>query len=365
MRLHIFNPDHDIALAVNREGFTAPRAALRLRRDLGYLPMLWAAPGDLVLVDDVATARKGLRRLSMEGKGRLVGVRDLAECAGDNNLLEICPWGWDVALRRELLDNGVPERLLPSAGHLQAIRRMSHRAWADTRLLPRLRVFAGTVGESLEVHCANEVECYLEKHGKIVVKEPWGSSGRGIRYVFGMAEAGSSGVEMDQRVVNWIANVVARQGSIMVEPYYDKLLDFGMEFMSDGRGTVDYLGLSLFHTVNGAYTGNVLETEEHKMEMLSHYIDASLITGLQSAICSEMGSLLKGHYAGCFGVDMMMVRMDGQTMVHPCVEVNLRRTMGHVALALSRHEENLGRIMQISFDREFRLKINPLSGFLQ
>jgi hypothetical protein len=151
----------------------------------------------------------------------------------------------------------------------------------------------------------------------------------------------------------------------MVEPYYDKLLDFGMEFMSDGRGTVDYLGLSLFHTVNGAYTGNVLETEEHKMEMLSHYIDASLITGLQSAICSEMGSLLKGHYAGCFGVDMMMVRMDGQTMVHPCVEVNLRRTMGHVALALSRHEENLGRIMQISFDREFRLKINPLSGFLQ
>ena len=364
MRLHIFNPEHDIALAVNRDGFTAPRAALQLRRDLGYLPMLWAAPGDLVLVDDVTTARKGLQRLGMEGEARLIGRCELADHANDDDLQQVCPWGWDVALRRNLYDNGVPERLLPSAEQMQSIRRMSHRAWAATRLLPQLRVFAGTVGESIEVHSADEVVRYLEKHGKIVVKEPWSSSGRGIRYVFGMAGEGRAGVEMNQQVVNWITNVVTKQGSIMVEPYYDKLLDFGMEFMSDGRGAVDYLGLSVFHTVNGAYTGNVFETEEYKMRMLSHYVDASLIMGLQSAICSAMGSLLNGYYEGCFGVDMMVVRMNGQTMVHPCVEVNLRRTMGHVALVLSCREENLGHIMQISFEKEFKLKIKPLSGFL-
>ncbi len=171
-----------------------------------------------------------------------------------------------------------------------------------------------------------------------------------------------SGVGMTQQLTNWIENVVARQGSVMVEPWYDKLLDFAMEFVSDGQGTAEYIGLSLFHTENGAYTGNVLEAEERKMEMLSRYVDESLIVGLQSAVSTEMGTLLNGHYAGCFGVDMMLVRKDGQIVVHPCVEVNLRRTMGHVALALSSREENLGHVMQVNFEKMFKLKLQFLSG---
>lgn len=362
MRLHVFNPDHDIALAVNRDRFTAPRAALQLRRDLGYLPMLWAAPGDLVLVDDVAVAREGLQQFDEERGARLIGRHELANHDYGNALSEICPWGWDVALRRELSECGVPERLLPSAERLQVIRRISHRAWAATRLLPPLRAFASTVGESLEVHGVGEVETYLKSHRHIVVKEPWSSSGRGIRYVSEMFGEEKSGVGMTQQLTNWIENVVARQGSVMVEPWYDKLLDFAMEFVSDGQGTAEYIGLSLFHTENGAYSGNVLETEERKMEMLSRYVDESLIVGLQSAVSTEMGTLLNGHYAGCFGVDMMLVRKDGQIVVHPCVEVNLRRTMGHVAQALSSREENLGHVMQVNFEKMFKLKLQPLSG---
>jgi hypothetical protein len=46
---------------------------------------------------------------------------------------------------------------------------------------------------------------------------------------------------------------------------------------------------------------------------------------------------LAGHYVGPLGVDMMLVRQtDGTLCLHPCVEVNLRHTMGHVALHLSR-----------------------------
>ncbi|MGI6242453.1 MAG: hypothetical protein ACOYJK_02770 [Prevotella sp.] len=361
MKLHIFNPDHDIALAVNRERFTAPRAALRLRRELGYLPMFWAKPGDLVLTDDVATARRGWRQLDVESEARLIDRRELAEYARVGSLSEVCPWGWDVALWRELSDGGVPSQLLPSAMQLQTVRQMSHRAWAANHLLPRLRTFVGTVGESFEIHSADEVARYLKKYGKIVLKEPWSSSGRGVRYVFDESGEHEPMGQIEQPVANWVENVVARQGSIMVEPCYDKLMDFGMEFASDGRGTVRYLGLSLFHTVNGAYVGNIVETEDHKMEMLSRLVDGSLIVRLQSAICSAMGPWLKGCGADCFGVDMMVVRGDGRTMVHPCVEMNLRRTMGHVALALSRREANLGRVMQISFDKEFRLEINPFS----
>ena len=63
-KLHIFNPEHDIALASNLSNFTAPHAGRQLRHDLAFLPALWAGEGDALLVDDVEVARKGLLRLS-------------------------------------------------------------------------------------------------------------------------------------------------------------------------------------------------------------------------------------------------------------------------------------------------------------
>ena len=49
MKLHIFNPDHDLALAANQKIFTAPHAGRLLRGDLSFIPALWADDGDLVL----------------------------------------------------------------------------------------------------------------------------------------------------------------------------------------------------------------------------------------------------------------------------------------------------------------------------
>ena len=63
MKLHIFNPEHDIALAANQPRFTAPHAGRQLRADLGFLPALWADDGDLVLVDDVEAALEWVRHV--------------------------------------------------------------------------------------------------------------------------------------------------------------------------------------------------------------------------------------------------------------------------------------------------------------
>ena len=38
MNIHVFNPEHDIALASNLANFTAPHAGRQLRADLGFLP---------------------------------------------------------------------------------------------------------------------------------------------------------------------------------------------------------------------------------------------------------------------------------------------------------------------------------------
>jgi hypothetical protein len=155
--------------------------------------------------------------------------------------------------------------------------------------------------------------------------------------------------------------VVAQQGSVMVEPLYNKVRDFGMEFCADDSG-IHYLGLSLFHTVNGAYEGNILATEMAKREIISRYIPACLLDSVEQKITS---SLDLGNYRGPFGIDMMIVREDGtekpeegNCLLHPCVEINLRRTMGHVALAISPTDDDILRVMRIAYNgTNYQLKI--------
>ena len=144
----------------------------------------------------------------------------------------------------------------------------------------------------------------------------------------------------------------------MAEPYYNKVIDFGMEFESDGKGNVRYLGLSLFHTQNGAYTGNVLASETAKEEMMSRYLSPTLLQTVREEICRRLGLSFNGKYCGPFGVDMMVcasqnekgnMRSDDCFLLHPCVEINLRRTMGHVALALSPLDDDIRHVMRISY----------------
>lgn len=149
----------------------------------------------------------------------------------------------------------------------------------------------------------------------------------------------------------------------MVEPYYRKVKDFGMEFFSYGDGRVGYCGLSLFCASNGAYTGSLLATENVKLEVLKRYISVDLLDSVRRRICELLGRQLAGCYRGPLGIDMMVVNneADGGFLLHPCVEINLRRTMGHVALSLSPDDDDIRKIMRITIQDNYRLKINNLT----
>ena len=67
-----------------------------------------------------------------------------------------------------------------------------------------------------------------------------------------------------------------------------------MEFYAGEDGSIRYLGLSLFHTANGAYTGNILATENKKREMISRYISIELLDSINENICSSLPAILKG-----------------------------------------------------------------------
>ena len=152
---------------------------------------------------------------------------------------------------------------------------------------------------------------------------------------------------------NWVRNIIKTQGSVMVEPYYNKVKDFGMEFEVDKDGKVHYLGLSLFHTKNGAYIGNLLATEESKREQMACYVSLGLLDEIKQHI---IDNVQLNDYVGPFGIDMMIVKGG----LHPCVELNLRRTMGHVALNITPSDDDHRKVMRIELTDHYKLSVRLL-----
>lgn len=352
MTIYIFNPEHDIALASNLEHFTAPHAGRQLRHDLGFLPALWASQGDFVLVDDKDSAIEGLRRLGISSNAQFVEPSELSALLEVvKSPVNVLPWGWDTSLRHDLLRYGVPSNYLPSNARLNVARQISHRAWAAKNLLPQLTQTEGTVGKSWQLESIEDISKLLSDEKALVLKAPWSSSGRGIRYV----------ESITPQLSGWINNVILRQGSIMAEPYYNKVCDFGMEFLSKGNGDIDYCGLSVFQTTNGAYTGNLLDDEAHKEMLLCKYIPQELLLNIAHQIRVITSTAIGKAYAGPFGVDMMIVRKDNKLFVHPCVELNLRMTMGHVGILLSKKYGFENKVMRISYNgSSYKMKIESI-----
>ena len=337
MKLLVFNPEHDLALAANLSNFTAPHAGRQLRADLGFIPAIWAAANDFVLVENVEDAERRFLRLTRRPFGRFI-AKDLL-CKLQFSAVDV--WGWDLAIRAYLLRWGVEAVVMPTVTQIDAIRQLSHRRHA-MQLLESLQM-PGTIGCASETDQMEMIADRLHRGEHLVVKAPWSSSGRGVRFMEG---------DMNIYDKGWVRHVIEKQGSVMVEPYYNKVKDFGMEFVSDGKGIVSYVGLSLFQTSNGAYTGNILASEDEKEHMISRYISVDLLKAIRQKICTLMGVLLKDRYAGAFGIDMMVVRRDDGDgfLLHPCVEINLRRTMGHVAISLTEHCSGLPKLMKIEYN---------------
>ncbi len=326
MNLHIFNPEHDLILANNTKNYTPSSGILKMRRSFSYVPVFWASRGDVILTDDVGIS-------VAENKAHGIPDADVIFCTLNDlhrfKFDSINPWGWDKTLKHSLIRYGVDSALMPSDEQLNVIRNMSHRR----NVLPLMQVLRDgqedcTCGDGLECFSVDEIEEVLSTWKRIVIKAPWSSSGINIIYVEGV---------LSDAMRSRCSHLIDKQGSVMTEPLYNKVKDFAMEFYSDGKGSTEYLGLSVFETLGTAYLNNMVASEEDKLKVLSEYVSPALLHEIQSRICSYMSVVCTSRYRGPFGVDMMVVSQNGTNVIDPCVEINLRRTMGHVALERWKH----------------------------
>ena len=293
---YIFNPEHDLCLANGDENFVPPRSAMGIAKDNTELSAYLRRPNKQ-------------RRL-------------------------IVPWGWNHALKKRLINEGVDPSTLPSEEELQFIRTHSRREFAldvHSRLSCRdslvIKPDYRTVATSI-----SEIEEFISAHGSVVLKSPLSGSGKGIRFVRERLSESDKG---------WCRRTLDKQGSVIAERRFEIIKECAMLFECHHEG-IDFIGYSLFESRNGVYSRNIPASNHEIEDIIAEYIPRETLTAIREGLTSILAATLVGHYEGFLGVDQMICQTDS-TIFIPVSEINLRMTMGLIARNQYDHGHNLER----------------------
>ena len=283
-QIYIFNPEHDLCIANGDGNFVPPRSAV------------------------------GFAKANI----------DLSECLKRPNKQrrQIIPWGWNHALKKRLINEGIDPATLPSEEELQFIRTHSRREFAldvhsrlscgDSQVIgPNYRIVATSL---------SEIEAFISANGSAVLKSPLSGSGKGIRFVRQRLSESDEG---------WCRRTLDKQGSVIVEQRFEITKECAMLFECHHDG-VDFIGYSLFESRNGAYNKNILASNEDIEDMIAEYIPRDTLIAICEDLTAILADTLVGHYEGFLGVDQIICQAAPPAFV-PVSEINLRMTMGLIA----------------------------------
>ena len=283
-QIYIFNPEHDLCIANGDENFVPPRSAVGFAKENTDLS-------------------EYLKRPNRQHR-------------------QIIPWGWNHALKKRLINEGIDPSALPSEEELQFIRTHSRREFAldvhsrlncgDSKVIcPDYRTVAKSV---------SEIEAFIAANGSAVLKSPLSGSGKGIRFVReGLSESDEG----------WCRRTLEKQGSVIVERRLEVIKECAMLFECHHEG-IDFIGYSLFESRNGAYSRNILASNEEIEDIIARYIQIDTLTSIREDLATILTDTLAGHYEGFLGVDQMICQT-GSPVFIPVSEINLRMTMGLIA----------------------------------
>lgn len=308
MKLFIFNPEHDLALANNSENYVPPKDAVDFAVANEMYPARFAPVGSLILCH-------GNRIVDPTGNPADDDVKQLVPV----------PWGWDKAVVKRLRLIGMGAEQLPSDEVIDTIRNLSHRRTAAEGMtwLKQKLIFVRTEVPT-EVRTMDDLQLFLQQHGgKAMFKAPWSGRGQGILWT----ENG-----LTDKQLNRCARIIAHQGCIMAEPLYDVVQDFAMEYFCRDK-KVQFLGHSLFTTRNCAYTQNEKSDDWEIVGSLAQLIPVGHIDAARKEVASFLCERIAPVYDGPVGVDMFVYDSNGRKLLNPMVEINLRFTMGMRAAA--------------------------------
>ena len=309
MTTHLFNPENDLALAADIDRYTPPAAAIALSRSGSLIPAWITGSGDRVLVRSEHEFREA------ENLRRQFGLNFEATETVPSGCASFSPWGWSRHARRQFINAGANTASLPDDAWLQRQRMLSSRS-TTVDLCNHLGIEPPETASTVEKAVA-AVANNLERGRHSYLKMPWSSSGRGV---FPTARMKAHLIERRA------SDIIRSQGFVIIEPDRCRKADFASLYHVAG-GEARFHALSVFETDSrGAYRGNLIVSDD---DIISRLGTDPMPWAEKMAY--SLTAVIAPFYSGCAGVDMVVTH-NGD--VYPCIELNLRTTMGVIAAAM-------------------------------
>ncbi|WP_280746473.1 MULTISPECIES: hypothetical protein [unclassified Parabacteroides] len=332
-KLHYYNPGHETDILQGSAHYTPSGNVQKMRQELALLPAWYADEGDYIFVEENTSPRFFSQYPEeVRPKVTILSREDIKKKAASLPRMEAAPWGitpQSIPLFEDLRDTYGLNIEVP--------------AWKEefTRLTSRQT--AALCFQQIKERLPNisfpppplffkeleEIEAWLNTHeGAFVIKTPFSSSGRGLLWLDNNC--------LKEKDKKWISGALKKQGSVGIEYALPKDQDMALEYYSDGEGNLRYEGISVFGTSKvGAYKGNNINEQAEYEEINHREIGTETYRQIQEAVTHVIQENYARHYKGYLGVDMLMYRTGKDShALHPCLEINMRYTMGLAAIRL-------------------------------
>lgn len=333
--IHYFNPGHETAVLLGKKNYTAPSNVRIMTEDLSILPMWYAKENDFVLTEHILSAvfHQNCEQLFNRILATPVSREDINKVMHGEYVIQASPWG--ISPHALNLFSSLNNSCISVSEWKDTYKILTGRQTSRCCLDLLSEMFPDIKLPS-KPQFYNNIKLlsdYIEAHygETLILKSPFSSSGRGLLWI-------QYPLRWGKKELMWAKSVIDKQGEVSVEPALDKCLDFAMEFYSDGKGNISYEGLSVFSTEErGAYSGNIIGNEKILEKELLKYVSYNQIATTKEMLGNALRKIFSKEYRGFLGVDMLVYNENGSCYIHPCVEINMRYTMGMVALQLSRN----------------------------
>jgi hypothetical protein len=310
-KLCIFNPDHELALASDDRNFQPNKNVQKLVDDLELLPV-WRVSDCYVEKSKINDEWENFAQ-QLNLKYNAVSVIPYFK------VKDFEVWGWNRTIYKKLVKAGLNADLMPSETDLERIRTLTSRETAIYCLKFLTKNLKQYPFPNLPVIVDTRVE--MKKLPKpVILKQLYSSSGQGVI------------VMSENQKSKPVKKIFREKQKVIAEKYYNVVQNFALEFRINDEQKTEFIGYSLFENDRGMqYKYNYLFRDSVIEKILSIYIDVSMLYAVKQLLIEFFDENIAPDYQGCLGVDMFVYEINKKFLLHPCVEINLRSTMGFEA----------------------------------
>lgn len=323
--VHWFNPNAELHARghLNGNDIKMNRFESAIEKDLEILMAAFSKRDDIVLFRELPSVSH-LEKL--QGSGF-----DLPDAIGENELGNgklggFRPWAWSPE---------ASQLFEPFAQQVSKKIKDQWRApvpgsWLSKEIGYLLEKRIGSLEDNRSVCRDVEHALSMISNHSVVYKPGYGCAGKGFRIA----------KEKNSELEKWLSATIKENGFVIAEPWVQRVEDFSVHYHVE-NGRVDFLGVTkVVNDHRGRFRGIDVAPRWSKL------IDQELATFLykeelfgkwyHEIIPEELGSLLD-QYNGPASIDAMVWRdSDGKLRLRKVVELNVRMTMGRVALDLQK-----------------------------